>query len=97
MASVKLGRKTFDVNSEVITAAADRVTAADCAALAARMKTGEISRVKTLALVRFFSVFHFLNSTEPQFFCRATITSEQTALVLLQRACEPTAPWKRLA
>ena len=60
MASVKLGRKTFDVNSEVIDADFCSVTAADCAALAARMKTGEISRVKRLILVRFISVLFLL-------------------------------------
>ena len=60
MASVKLGRKTFDVNSEEINAYGCGVTAADCAALAARMKTGEISRVKTLRLVRFISVLFLL-------------------------------------
>ena len=52
MAKVKLGTKEFDVGSEVIHATRCGVSAADCAELAARMKTGEISRVKTLKLVR---------------------------------------------
>ena len=60
MASVKLGSKTFDVDSEEIWAYNSGVTAADCSALAARMKTGEISRVKTLSLVRFISVLFLL-------------------------------------
>ncbi len=60
MATVKLGWKTFDVTSEVIYAFACGVTDADCSALAARMKTGEISRVKTLNLVRYFSVLFLL-------------------------------------
>ena len=60
MASVKLGTQTIDVNSEVIGASFCGVTAADCSALAARMKTGEISRVKELRLVRFISVLFLL-------------------------------------
>ena len=60
MATVKLGSKTFDVTSEVISASSCRVTAADLSALAARMKTGEISRVKELWLVRYFSVLFLL-------------------------------------
>jgi hypothetical protein len=60
MASVKLGSKTFDVDSEEIRAWSCGVTAADCSALAARMKTGEISRVKYLSLVRFISVLFLL-------------------------------------
>jgi len=60
MATVKLGRKTFDVTSEEINAYYCGVTDADCSALAARMKTGEISRVKTLWLVRYFSVLFML-------------------------------------
>ena len=52
MAKVKLGTKEFDVDSEVIAADRCGVSDADCIELAARMKTGEISRVKTLKLVR---------------------------------------------
>ena len=53
MAKVKLGTKEFDVGSESMWAHSCGVSDADCAELAARMKTGEISRVKTLNLVRF--------------------------------------------
>ena len=52
MAKVKLGTKEFDVGSEVIDASNCGVSDVDCAELAARMKTREISRVKTLYLVR---------------------------------------------
>ena len=52
MAKVKLGTKEFNVSSEGIDARSCGVSAADCAELAARMKTGEISKVKTLTLVR---------------------------------------------
>ena len=52
MAKVKLGTKEFDVGSEEIDARNCGVSAADCAELAARMKAGEISRVKKLDLVR---------------------------------------------
>ena len=51
MAKVKLGTKEFDVSSESMYAYSG-VSDADCIELAARMKTGEISRVKTLILVR---------------------------------------------
>ena len=63
MPKVKLGSKEFDVDSEEIYASGCGVSAADCAAFAARMTTGEISRVKTLYLVGFFSclfLFYFL-------------------------------------
>ena len=60
MARVKLGSETFDVDSEDIRAYGCGVTAADCSALAARMKTGEISRVNYLVLVRFISVLFLL-------------------------------------
>ncbi len=52
MPKVKLGSKEFDVDSEEIDANYIGVSVADCVAFAARMKTGEISRVKTLRLVR---------------------------------------------
>ena len=51
-----MGRKEFDVDSEEINASCCGVTAADCVALAARMKSGEIRRLKKLWLVRLFSV-----------------------------------------
>ncbi len=57
MAKVKLGSKKFDVDSEEINASGCGVSDADCAAFAARMKTGEISRVKTLILVSCFVLF----------------------------------------
>jgi hypothetical protein len=57
MAKVKLGSKEFDVDCEEINASNCRVTDADCVALAARMKSGEMRRLKKLELVRLFSVF----------------------------------------
>ena len=58
MPTVKLGSKNwgkeFDVDSEEIDASCCGVSDADCVAFAARMRTGEISRVKTLNLVSFF-------------------------------------------
>ena len=56
MAKVKLGRKEFDVDSEEINAVHWDVTDADCVALAARMKSGEMHRLKKLWIVRLFSV-----------------------------------------
>ena len=50
MAKVKLGRKKFDVDSEEINAG--DVSAWDCVALAWRMKSGEMRRLKRLYLVR---------------------------------------------
>jgi hypothetical protein len=63
MATIVLGRsEEFDVNCDEIQAVCCGVTAADCAALAARIKSGEISRVKTLNLVRFILLcFSVLN------------------------------------
>jgi hypothetical protein len=55
MARVKLGRKGFDVDSEEANASSCGVTDADCVALAARMKSGEIRSLKGLFLVRLFS------------------------------------------
>ena len=47
----------LDVDFEVINAGCNvGVTAADCVALAARMKSGEMRRLKILNLVRLFSV-----------------------------------------
>ena len=56
MAKVKLGRKEFDVDSEETNASSCGVTDADCVALAARMKSGEMRRLKRLYLVRLFLV-----------------------------------------
>ena len=53
---VKLGWKEFDVNSEKIDANRCGVPAADLALFAARVKTGEICRVKILHLVIFFPI-----------------------------------------
>lgn len=52
MAKVKLGSLEFDVGCEAINAQSSGVSDADCAVLAARLKTGELSRVKRLNLVR---------------------------------------------
>ena len=52
MPKVKLGSKKFDVDSEEINASHCGVSDADCVAFSVRMKTGEISRVKRLILVR---------------------------------------------
>ncbi len=56
MVKVKLGSMKFDVNSEEIFANNCDVTVADFLALAARMKSGEMRRLKKLILVRLFSV-----------------------------------------
>ena len=56
MVKVKLGEKEFDLDSENINAIRYEVTDADCVALAALMKSGEMRRLKTLYLVRLFSV-----------------------------------------
>jgi hypothetical protein len=53
MAKVKLGSKEFDVDSMIINAMNCGVSDTDCAAFAARITTGEISRVKVLNLVSF--------------------------------------------
>ena len=58
IAKVKLGRKEFDVDSEVIDASGCGVLASDCTAFAARMKVGEINRVTRLNLVRHPFFFH---------------------------------------
>ena len=52
MVKVKLGEKEFDLDSENINAIRYEVTDADCVALAARMKSGEMRRLKRLYLVR---------------------------------------------
>ena len=60
MAKVKLGREEFNVDSEEIDAGSCGVPAADLALFAARVKTGEISRLKILDLVIFFPVLFLL-------------------------------------
>ena len=57
MPKVKLGCSEFDVNSEEIDASRCGVSEADCVAFAARMTTGEISRLRTLNLVSFILWF----------------------------------------
>jgi hypothetical protein len=60
MAKVKLGSKEFDVDREVINTRYCDVTDADCVALATRMKSGEMRRLKKLYLVRLYSaLFQF--------------------------------------
>ena len=54
MPEVKLGRKTFDEDSEEINATSSGVSVAECAALGAEMAAGKFKRLKTLQLVRFF-------------------------------------------
>ena len=81
MAKVKLGSKEFDVDSEKINAIDCGVTDADCVALAARMKSGAMRRLKILDLVRLFSVllnFPHLHLSSALFH-RAAITSATTA------------------
>ncbi len=85
MAKVRLGRKEFDVDSEEIIAWGCGVTDADCVALAARMKSGDIRRVDTLQLVRFLSVlfpfssiFRILTS-DIELFYSNSISSATTA------------------
>ena len=56
MVKVKLGSTEFGVDSEEIDASGCGVTDADCVALAARMKSGEMRRLKRLYLVRLSSV-----------------------------------------
>ena len=69
MAKVKLGSKEFDVDSETIDACGCGVPAADLALFAARVKSGEISRVKTLDLVIFFPVLFLLCFVRVLFCC----------------------------
>jgi hypothetical protein len=61
MAKVKLGRTEFDVDCKDIDTLCSGATCADFVMLAARIKTGEISRVERLLFVRF--VFCFIGIT----------------------------------
>ena len=55
-----MGSRKFDVDSEEIDARFCGVTAAECVALAARIKSGEMRRLRALWLVRSFSaLFQF--------------------------------------
>ena len=56
-----MGSEAFDVDSEEIVAVRCGVSAADVAVFAAQVKRGEISRVKTLHLVRFFPALFLLD------------------------------------
>ena len=91
MAKVKLGRYEFDVDSDEINASFCGVTDADCVAFAARMKTGEISRVKRLYLVRTkFIVFIAVREGQHEF-CRATTKSATRERMPLLPLCNRTA------
>ncbi len=82
MLKIKLGIKEFDVDSETIHASDCGVTDADCVAFAARMKTGEISRVKILRLVRFI-VFVAVREGQHEFCSTATELAMQERRRLL--------------
>ncbi len=77
MAKVKLGIQEFDVDSEEINASGCGVPAADLALFAARVKSGEIRRVKKLYLVMLFlliflmcvSAFGVLPAAAPALTC----------------------------
>jgi hypothetical protein len=56
MVKVRFGWKEFDVNSERIDAGGGGIADVACAVFVVRMNSGEISRLKTLILVRFVSL-----------------------------------------
>ncbi len=101
MAKVKLGSDEFDVDSELIDAHLSGVTEADCAALAAHMKSGEMRRLKKLSLVRLFSVLYSVLVNFPHLhlssalFHRATTTSATTARAPSPTRFAPTAVCRR--
>jgi hypothetical protein len=64
-----LGGGVFDVGSEFVNAASCAVPAADLALFTARVKTSEISRVKSLHLVRVFPVLFLLYIYSPLVVC----------------------------
>ena len=66
MAKVIFFSKEFDVDSEEINANDCGATALDYAAFAARMKSGEIRRLKTLLLVSFFFQFRLCAIAFPE-------------------------------
>ncbi len=98
---MKLGNKQFDVDCESISACYCGVTAADCAALAARMKSGEMRRLKDLFLVRLFSVLFSFCYNFPHLdlsfalFHSTAITLARTARGPLQMRCAQTAVCRR--
>jgi energy-converting hydrogenase Eha subunit B len=51
MSQIKLGSKSFSIDSEEIDASGCGVTDAECVALGARMASGEFKRLKILKLV----------------------------------------------
>ncbi len=57
MAEVKLGTKSFSVDSEVIDALNSQVSAADCVAFCARLSAGDFKRLRVLKLVSVFLLF----------------------------------------
>ena len=84
-----MGRREFDVDGEEINASRCGVSAADCVAFAARIRMGEISRVKTLHLVRFI-VFIAVREGQHEF-CRAATNSATRERMLLPPLCSRTA------
>ena len=88
---VKLGKKELNVDSEEIAANSCQVTDADCVAFAARMKTGEISRVKRLYLVRTKFIVLIAVREGQHEFCRATTKSATRERMLLLPLCNRTA------
>ena len=57
MAKVKLGTKSFSVDSEEIHAYSSQVSAADCVAFCARLSAGDFKRLRVLNLVSVFLLF----------------------------------------
>ncbi len=57
MAKVKLGTKSFSVDSEEIDASNSLVSAADCVAFCARLSAGDFKRLRFLYLVSVFLLF----------------------------------------
>ena len=92
---VKLGKKELNVDSEEIAANSCQVTDADCVAFAARMKTGEISRLKRLYLVRFI-VFIAVHEGRHEFCSTATKSATKERRLLLP-LCRRTAACSRWA
>ena len=57
MAEVKLGTKSFSVDSEEIVASNSHVSDADCVAFCARLRSGDFKRLRVLNLVSVFLLF----------------------------------------
>ncbi len=60
MAKVKLGTKSFSVDSEVIDASFSQVSDAECVAFCARLSAGDFKRLRVLHLVSAFLLFLLL-------------------------------------